>query len=86
MHIKKEVSFIRTSFKNSPSGHESADVQSWNSDTSVQKSSIMKNIYYEASKQEVDRTSRPKERASTVVVHFNINLNDGLRERLTNFE
>ncbi|KAA6324235.1 MAG: hypothetical protein EZS28_054215, partial [Streblomastix strix] len=31
-------------------------------------------------------TSRPKEKTSTIVVHFNINLNDGLRERLTNFE
>ncbi|KAA6388084.1 MAG: hypothetical protein EZS28_016391 [Streblomastix strix] len=63
-----------------------ADIQSWNSDSSVQKSSIIKSIYYGASKQEVDRTSRPKEKTSTIVVHFNINLNDGLRERLTNFE
>ncbi|KAA6392963.1 MAG: hypothetical protein EZS28_011510 [Streblomastix strix] len=39
-----------------------------------------------ASQQEVDRSSQHKEEAGTVAVNYDMNLNDKLRERLTNFE
>ncbi|KAA6353281.1 MAG: hypothetical protein EZS28_051192 [Streblomastix strix] len=39
-----------------------------------------------ASQQQVDRASRHKEGADTVALHYDLNLNEKLRERLTNFE
>ncbi|KAA6399789.1 MAG: hypothetical protein EZS28_004689 [Streblomastix strix] len=63
-----------------------AGVQAKNSVTSIRKSSITKSIDQGASQQEVDRASRHKEGAGTVAVHYDMNLNDKLRERLTNFE
>ncbi|KAA6361990.1 MAG: hypothetical protein EZS28_042483, partial [Streblomastix strix] len=63
-----------------------AGVQAKNSVTSIGKSSITKSIDQGASQQEVDRASRHKEGAGTVAVHYDMNLNDKPRERLTNFE
>ncbi|KAA6397851.1 MAG: hypothetical protein EZS28_006624 [Streblomastix strix] len=63
-----------------------ADVQAKNSVTSIRKSSITKSIEQRASQQEVDRAFRRKEGAGTVVVHYDMNLNDRLRETLINFE
>ncbi|KAA6371437.1 MAG: hypothetical protein EZS28_033037, partial [Streblomastix strix] len=63
-----------------------ADIQAKNSVTSMRESSITKRIGQGASQQEVDRASRHKEGAGTVAVHYDMNLNDKLRERLTNFE
>ncbi|KAA6386755.1 MAG: hypothetical protein EZS28_017715 [Streblomastix strix] len=63
-----------------------AGVQDKNSVTSIRKSSITKSIDQGASQQELDRASRQKEGAGTMAVHYDMNLNDKLRERLTNFE
>ncbi|KAA6393149.1 MAG: hypothetical protein EZS28_011325 [Streblomastix strix] len=63
-----------------------AGVQAKNSATSIRKSFITKSIDQGASQQEVDRASRHKERAGTVAMRYDMNLNDKLRERLTNFE
>ncbi|KAA6361750.1 MAG: hypothetical protein EZS28_042724 [Streblomastix strix] len=63
-----------------------AGVQAKNSTTSIRKSSINKSIDQGALQQEVDRASRHKEGAGTVALHYDLNLNDRLRERLTNFE
>ncbi|KAA6361808.1 MAG: hypothetical protein EZS28_042665, partial [Streblomastix strix] len=63
-----------------------AGVQAKNSVTSIRKSSITKSIDQGASQQEVDRASRHKEGVGTVAVLYDMNLNDQLRERLTNFE
>ncbi|KAA6373230.1 MAG: hypothetical protein EZS28_031243, partial [Streblomastix strix] len=63
-----------------------AGVQAKNSVTSIQKSSITQIIDQAASQQEVDGDSRHKEGAGTVAEHYDMNLNDKLRERLTNFE
>ncbi|KAA6374906.1 MAG: hypothetical protein EZS28_029565, partial [Streblomastix strix] len=57
-----------------------AGVQAKNSVTSIRKSSITKSIDQGASQQEVDRASRHKEGAGTVAVHYDMNLNDKLRE------
>ncbi|KAA6397350.1 MAG: hypothetical protein EZS28_007122 [Streblomastix strix] len=64
----------------------SSGVQTENSAASIQDSSIAKITNQNTSKQEVDKSSRPKEGAGTVAVHNNMNLNDILRERLTNFK
>ncbi|KAA6374704.1 MAG: hypothetical protein EZS28_029770, partial [Streblomastix strix] len=63
-----------------------AGVQAKNSVTSIRKSSITNSFDQGASQKKVDRASRHKEGAGTVAVHYDMNLNDKLRERLTNFE
>ncbi|KAA6384094.1 MAG: hypothetical protein EZS28_020382 [Streblomastix strix] len=57
-----------------------------NSVMSIRKSSITKRINHGAIIQEISRTSRHKDGPSTVVVHYDMNLNETIRERLTNFE
>ncbi|KAA6364713.1 MAG: hypothetical protein EZS28_039760 [Streblomastix strix] len=75
-HISKAVHMVM----------KGADVQAKNSVTSIRQSSITKSIDQGASYQEVDRAFRHKEGTGTVAVHYDMNLNDRLRERLTNFE
>ncbi|KAA6381391.1 MAG: hypothetical protein EZS28_023081, partial [Streblomastix strix] len=54
--------------------------------TSIRKSQITKSINQGATIQEINRASRHKDGPSTVAVHYDMNLNDTIRERLTNFE
>ncbi|KAA6389301.1 MAG: hypothetical protein EZS28_015174 [Streblomastix strix] len=63
-----------------------AGVQAKNSVTSIRKSSIIRSIDQSASLQEVDRASQHKDGAGTVMVHYDIYLNDRLSEILTNNE
>ncbi|KAA6390780.1 MAG: hypothetical protein EZS28_013693 [Streblomastix strix] len=63
-----------------------AGVHKGNSVTSIRKSSITKSINQGATIQEINRASRYKDGPSTVAVHYDMNLNDKIRERLTNFE
>ncbi|KAA6396103.1 MAG: hypothetical protein EZS28_008367 [Streblomastix strix] len=60
--------------------------QAKNSVISIRKSSFTKSIDQDASQQEVNRALRHKEGAGTVAVLYDMNLNDSLRERQTNFE
>ncbi|KAA6366274.1 MAG: hypothetical protein EZS28_038199, partial [Streblomastix strix] len=45
-----------------------------------------KSIDQGATIQEINRASRHKDGSSTVAVHYDMNLNDTVRDRLTNFE
>ncbi|KAA6380421.1 MAG: hypothetical protein EZS28_024052 [Streblomastix strix] len=65
---------------------EASGVVKGNSVTSICKSSITKSINHGATIQEINRASRHKDGPSTVAVHYDMNLNDTIRERLTNFE
>ncbi|KAA6402697.1 MAG: hypothetical protein EZS28_001768 [Streblomastix strix] len=63
-----------------------AGVHKGNSVMSIRKSSITKTINQGATIQEISRASRHKDGSNTVAVHYDMNLNDTIRERLTNFE
>ncbi|KAA6357318.1 MAG: hypothetical protein EZS28_047155 [Streblomastix strix] len=65
---------------------QASGVKKGNSVTSIHKSSITKSINQGATIQEINRASRHKDGPSTVAVHYDMNLNDTVRERLTNFE
>ncbi|KAA6354469.1 MAG: hypothetical protein EZS28_050004, partial [Streblomastix strix] len=65
---------------------QASGVKKGNSVTSIRKSSITKSIDQGATIQEINRASRHKDGPSTVAVHYDMNLNDTVRERLTNFE
>ncbi|KAA6370685.1 MAG: hypothetical protein EZS28_033789, partial [Streblomastix strix] len=65
---------------------QASGVKKGNSVTSICKSSITKSIDQGATIQEINRASRHKDGPSTVAVHYDMNLNDTVRERLTNFE
>ncbi|KAA6368547.1 MAG: hypothetical protein EZS28_035926, partial [Streblomastix strix] len=65
---------------------QASGVKKGNSVTSIRKSSITKSIDQGATIQEINRASRHKDGPSTAAVHYDMNLNDTVRERLTNFE
>ncbi|KAA6399817.1 MAG: hypothetical protein EZS28_004656 [Streblomastix strix] len=63
-----------------------AGVHKRNSVMQIRKSSITKSINHVATIQDINRAYRHKDGPSTVAVHYDMNLNDTTRERLTNFE
>ncbi|KAA6375853.1 MAG: hypothetical protein EZS28_028621 [Streblomastix strix] len=65
---------------------QASGVKKGNSVTSICKLSTTKSIDQGATIQEINRASRHKDGTSTVAVHYDMNLNDTVRERLTNFE
>ncbi|KAA6356505.1 MAG: hypothetical protein EZS28_047968 [Streblomastix strix] len=54
--------------------------------TSIRKASITKGIDQGATKQEIDRFSMHADGSGIVQGHYDMNLNDKIRERLSNFE
>ncbi|KAA6395480.1 MAG: hypothetical protein EZS28_008991 [Streblomastix strix] len=63
-----------------------AGVHKGNSVTSIKKSSITKSINQGATIQEINRASRHKDRPSTVAVHYDMNTNNTIREKLISYE
>ncbi|KAA6363624.1 MAG: hypothetical protein EZS28_040849, partial [Streblomastix strix] len=59
---------------------QASGVKKGNSVTSIRKSSITKSIDQGATIQEINRASRHKDGPSTVAVHYDMNLNDTVRE------
>ncbi|KAA6367831.1 MAG: hypothetical protein EZS28_036641 [Streblomastix strix] len=54
--------------------------------TSIRKSAIKKGIDQGATRQEIDRFSMHADGSGIVQGHYDRNLNDRIRERLSNFE
>ncbi|KAA6368918.1 MAG: hypothetical protein EZS28_035556 [Streblomastix strix] len=54
--------------------------------TSIRKAFITKGIDQGATKQEIDRFSMHADGSGIVQGHYDMNLNDKIRERLSNFE
>ncbi|KAA6363174.1 MAG: hypothetical protein EZS28_041299, partial [Streblomastix strix] len=63
-----------------------AGIEKSNTVTSIRKSSITKGIDQGATQQQINRFSMHADGAATVQFHYDMNLNDDIRERLAIFE
>ncbi|KAA6372972.1 MAG: hypothetical protein EZS28_031500 [Streblomastix strix] len=65
---------------------QASGVKKGNSVTSIRKSSISKSIDQGATIKQINRASRHKDGPRTVADHYDMNLNDTVKETLVRFE